>query len=393
MKLQSLALLSLASVALAAPSWWEQWTLDKHQPELDAVLQDQEFRLVQTAHDQEPFWASPKERLAMFRNKVNYMDITDNQDLDSYRASSLGKKSLPKEAVHQKRVARYAGKLSAANMEIALTEFTKFPNRYYNNDNGHRSAQWLFKQIGDLIEQSEAENDVSVRKFDHDWKQFSIIARFEGRDESLWNEPVIVGAHQDSLNMWLPFLSAPGADDDGSGTTTILEVFRALVSTGFRPLRPVEFHWYSGEEVGLLGSQDIAQKYAKRGVKVIAMIQNDMTGYVASKESEAYGIVVDHVDPALTNLLRNYAQTYGDLRTVDTKCGYACSDHASWGKAGYRSAFAIEGEFKDNNPYIHTANDVISHIDFNHMLQFAKLSLGFAVELGFYQGDEEDRLC
>jgi leucyl aminopeptidase len=73
--------------------------------------------------------------------------------------------------------------------------------------------------------------------------------------------------------MWLPFLKAPGADDDGSGTITILEVFRSLVNTGFRPLRPVEFHWYSGEEAGLLGSQDIAQKYAKRGVDVFAMIQ------------------------------------------------------------------------------------------------------------------------
>jgi leucyl aminopeptidase len=60
-------------------------------------------------------------------------------------------------------------------MQVALTAFTQFHNRYYDSDNGHKSAQWLFKQIGDLIEQSEAENDVSVRKFDHDWKQFSII--------------------------------------------------------------------------------------------------------------------------------------------------------------------------------------------------------------------------
>lgn len=100
------------------------------------------------------------------------------------------------------------------------------------------------------------------------------IARFEGTDESLANQPAIVGAHQDSVNGWNPLWGrSPGADDDGSGTVTTLEVFRSLVGTGFRPTRPVEFHWYSAEEAGLLGSQDVAESYEKKGVEVIAMIQ------------------------------------------------------------------------------------------------------------------------
>src|SRR5690554_5262592 len=74
--------------------------------------------------------------------------------------------------------------------------------------------------------------------------------------------------------MWLPqWGRSPGADDDGSGTVTILEVFRALVNTGFRPHRPVEFHWYSAEEAGLLGSQDVAKSYERKAVDVLAMIQ------------------------------------------------------------------------------------------------------------------------
>lgn len=39
----------------------------------------------------------------------------------------------------------------------------------------------------------------------------------------------------------------PGADDDGSGSVTILESYRALLSAGFRPERSVEFHWYAAE--------------------------------------------------------------------------------------------------------------------------------------------------
>ncbi|KAF9932794.1 Leucine aminopeptidase 1 [Linnemannia zychae] len=389
MKLQSLLLISLASVAMAAPSWWEQWTLNKHASPSHSVIHhnDEGMRLVQTAADEAPFWTTEKERLNMFRNSIKYMDITDHQDLGASRLSTLSKLSLPKTAVHQKKVARYVDQLSTANMEVALKEFTTFHTRYYKSETGKQSAQWLYKQISDLIEESEADSDVSIRKFQHNWDQFSIIARFEGKDDSLSNEPVIIGAHQDSVNMWLPILRSPGADDDGSGTVTILEVFRALVGTGFRPNRPVEFHWYSAEEAGLLGSQDVAKEYEQKNVNVIAMIQNDMTGYVGTKFAESYGIVVDYVDPELTELIRVYAGEYGDIPVRNTKCGYACSDHASWAKAGYRSAFAIEGDFSDNSPYIHSANDDITHINFDHMKQFAKLSLGFAVELGHYKGE------
>ncbi len=82
-----------------------------------------------------------------------------------------------------------------------------------------------------------------------------------------------------------------GADDDGSGTVTILEAYRALILSDFRPIEHVEFHWYSAEvdssmcstmllntnacpkEGGLLGSQAVAKDYEARGVNVIAMSQ------------------------------------------------------------------------------------------------------------------------
>ena len=72
--------------------------------------------------------------------------------------------------------------------------------------------------------------------------------------------------------MW-PFLPAPGADDDGSGTMSILEAYRALLAADFHPVRTVEFQWYSAEEGGLLGSQAIAKDYEAKGINVMAMSQ------------------------------------------------------------------------------------------------------------------------
>jgi leucyl aminopeptidase len=68
---------------------------------------------------------------------------------------------------------------------------------------------------------------------------------------------------------------------------------------------------------------------------------------------------------------------------VETKCGYACSDHASASKAGYPSAFVIESEFSDSDPHIHSTDDSISYLSFEHMLEHARMTLGLVYELGF----------
>ncbi|KAF9158994.1 Leucine aminopeptidase 1, partial [Actinomortierella ambigua] len=308
MKLTSLALLSVvAASAMAAPSWWEQWTLRSAQRVHDtlAPAAEDDRRLIQLAADKEPVWMTERQRLRLLRDNINYMDITDAQDLGQQRAHLMNaKKPLPESLRQQRRYHKYVDNLSTENMEAALTKFTSFHTRYYRSETGFESAKWLHKTISDLIEESDT-SDVSVRRFQHNgWDQFSIIARFDGQDDTLANEPVIIGAHQDSVNMWLPMWGrSPGADDDGSGSITILEVFRALVQKGFRPHRPVEFHWYSGEEAGLLGSQAVAKEYEAKKVDVIAMIQNDMTGYVGKKFKESYGIVVDFVDPELTDFV------------------------------------------------------------------------------------------
>lgn len=104
------------------------------------------------------------------------------------------------------------------------------------------------------------------------------------------------------------FFARPNLDDDGSGSMTILEAFRVLltderVAAGQAP-NTIEFHWYSAEEGGLLGSQAIFQSYAKAGRDVKAMLQQDMTGYVGTGKKDQMGLIVDNVDDALTNFIR-----------------------------------------------------------------------------------------
>jgi leucyl aminopeptidase len=85
---------------------------------------------------------------------------------------------------------------------------------------------------------------------------------------------------------------SPGADDDGSGTTTIIEAYRLLIKSGYVPASPLEFHFYSAEEAGLLGSQKIAAAYKKAGAAIKGAFQVDMTGYVKAGTTPGMSLVL-----------------------------------------------------------------------------------------------------
>ena len=157
----------------------------------------------------------------------------------------------------------------------------------------------------------------------------SVIGRIEGTNSSA--PVVIIGAHLDSINADDPMSGpAPGADDDASGTVNIIESFRKLTAAGFKPANPVEFHWYAGEEGGLLGSAAIANAYAKKGTQVKGMLQlgecsqllqsnppwtypvffSDMTAYVKPGTEPVVGFITDYVDAALTTFTKTLVKTY-----------------------------------------------------------------------------------
>jgi bacterial leucyl aminopeptidase len=301
-------------------------------------------------------------------------------------------------------------------MRKHLETFTAFHTRYYKSSTGVASAKWLYSQVESTITSSGADkHGASVRMFEHPWGQSSIIATIPGQS----NKTIVIGAHQDSINLFFPALfAAPGADDDGSGTVTILEAMRVLLTSDDiakgKAANTIEFHWYSAEEGGLLGSQAIFADYSRRGRDIKAMFQQDMTGYVSKTleagQPESVGVITDFVDVALTEFIKELIATvsihtyippspsksrktslytnhhpppqYCDIPYVLTKCGYACSDHASASKYGYASAFVIESDFRYSDNKIHTTEDKIEYLSFDHMLQHAKLTLAYAFEGG-----------
>ena len=262
-----------------------------------------------------------------------------------------------------------------------LTQFSntsrdQFPDRYAGSDNGVKAAQWLQSKI-EAMAKANNRTDITVYTVATGvrYKQPSVVVKIGNS-----NEPgVVIGSHMDTLASTAKDLK-PGADDDGSGSMTAMETARVLISSDMRFKKPIYFIWYAAEEMGLVGSAQVVKDFKAKNIAVDAVLQLDMTGY-ANQNDPTIWLITDNANKALTDYLETLINTYVKTPVGRTKCGYSCSDHASWDKAGFNAAFPFEAEFGKDDPYIHTSKDTMDVLSLSHMTDFAKLGTAFAVEL------------
>ncbi len=255
---------------------------------------------------------------------------------------------------------------------------TGYTNRYYQYTSGQQSALW----IRDLwLGYATGRSDVTVTTYAHSFVQPSVIMTIDGT--SLASEVVVLGGHLDSIKSggMTTGTVAPGADDNASGIAALSEVIRVLMNDGWVPDRTVKFMGYAAEEVGLLGSADIAQDHANAGTDVVAVMQLDMTDYNGSVED--ISLIDDNTNADLSAFVGDLIDFYQPSLTWSySTCGYGCSDHASWHNRGYPATMPFEARMGQHNPQIHTSNDTLATVgnQTDHALKFSKLALSFAIE-------------
>jgi bacterial leucyl aminopeptidase len=265
---------------------------------------------------------------------------------------------------------------SIRDMIIKLSDFN---TRYYKSETGVKSSEFIRDVWASL---SKHRSDVKVELVQHrGWPQASIVMTIEGSDKS--DEIVIVGGHADSIaGMFGGSGRAPGADDNASGIATITEVIRILMSNNFKPTRTIQFMGYAAEEVGLLGSKEIANSYKGKGRNVIGVMQLDMTLNKGTANKDIV-MMADFTNGAQNEFLGKLIDEYVKVSWGYSRCGYGCSDHASWTAAGYPASMPFESTMEDINKKIHTAQDTLQSAggDAKHAAKFAKLATAFVVEL------------
>ncbi|MBI5246056.1 MAG: M20/M25/M40 family metallo-hydrolase [Elusimicrobia bacterium] len=268
--------------------------------------------------------------------------------------------------------------VTESGIRATIDKLAAFNNRYYQSETGVTASNWILARWSELAAKIPG---ASVELFAHaSWKQPSVILTIPGSEFP--DEIVVLGGHLDSISGWgNSGARAPGADDNASGIAVLTEAARVIAESGVRPKRTIQFMGYAAEEVGLRGSQEIAAKYSTGGKKVIGVIQFDMSNFKGTGAGIYF--LTDFVDPTLSAFTAKLATQYSGVTAFTTKCGYACSDHASWTKKGFPSAMAFEATFDDSNKAIHSERDTLatSGGDASHSIPFAKLSVAFALEL------------
>jgi leucyl aminopeptidase len=305
--------------------------------------------------------------------------IRSDRSAQAMQVQALASYTIDNQAV----VGRWLPQVSEANIRGTISQLsTGFPNRYFASNHGRNSAHWIRDT---WLALGRGRADVSAELFGcaSCSTQPSVILTVRGSE--LPNEIVVLGGHLDSISSTGTgdAMNAPGADDDASGIATLTEVIRIALANGWKPKRTVKFMGYAAEEVGLRGSQAIAQNFRSRNLNVVGALQLDMTNYAAGTTLDMR-LVTDYSNPAMqqfvTDLFDVYLAPSGMTRGTSS-CGYACSDHASWTAAGYPAAFMIEPTLF---PWLHTPLDNLQEIGGNAAVSvnFARLALAFVGELG-----------
>ena len=113
-----------------------------------------------------------------------------------------------------------------------------------------------------------------------DGTAFNVVGYLPGTDAKLKNEFVVIGAHYDHIGLMSGQVSdsiANGANDNASGTTTVLE-FSKYFGELKGNKRSIIFALFSAEEKGLLGSKHLAGKLKDKNIDLYAMLNFEMVG-------------------------------------------------------------------------------------------------------------------
>jgi Zn-dependent M28 family amino/carboxypeptidase len=215
----------------------------------------------------------------------------------------------------------------------------------------------------------------------------NVVGILEGTDPVLRNQYVVFSAHYDHLQTNDKGEIYPGADDDGSGTTSVLAIAHAMGLD--RPKRSIMVIFHAGEELGLLGSEyntDVAPAVPLD--KIVADLNIDMIGRSKpqgdqnradarlSDANTVYLVGSDRISKELHQISEETNSDYQKLNLDYYYNGptnpdriYFRSDHWNYAKHGIPVIFYFDGIHVD----YHKPTDTVDKIDFTKMTRIARL--------------------
>lgn len=231
-----------------------------------------------------------------------------------------------------------------------VRRLSNFQTRYSFTDSCQAAANYIKSQF-----EAYGLDSVYFQEFDSTYAP-NVVGIKQGtlNPDSIYT---VLCGHYDCTSQ-NPYYFAPGADDNGSGATSVIEAVRAIQGYNFE--KSLRFIAFCGEEQGLVGSNYYASQARNQEDSIIGVINIDMVAYSLPNRDSA-SIIGKPSNPNCAPLVDYFitcADTYTLLKTQRQIIDRPRSDHASFNQYGF-SAIQCRENLNINNPYYHTTGDSI----------------------------------
>lgn len=357
-----------------------QCLADKLSIQYPVLAENNQFRIIEVPTDAINSIAKQADKLncGRFVNVTHQLDGTDKPQQAKQLLQKKPVKAQMKQNQfvlrHSLQVADALKQVKSENIASTLEHLTSYKNRSATQNTGVQTAKWLKKTFeAYATEYGVTDTETYFVKTGSYYKQPSLVTVINKNSKQ---PALVLGAHMDTLDGLMP-----GAGDDGSGSSSLMEAARDIMASKLPLNRPVYFIWYSAEERGLVGSQYVVAYFQKKKIPVLAVLQLDMTGFRNDPNDPTMWVFRDYTNDDLSEFVKLLITNYIEVPVQESECGYGCSDHASWDAIGIPAAFPCETDFEHHNTKIHTSGDTMDRLSLDHMKNFAKLGIAFVLEL------------
>jgi hypothetical protein len=198
----------------------------------------------------------------------------------------------------------------------------------------------------------------------------NVLGLIPGSNPDMAQDAILIGAHRDHFGKQAGLLF-PGADDNASGTTVMLEVARVVANLPVKPTRTLLFLSFSGEERGLLGSRLYVGRPAIPLGNTKAMINIDHAGIGSGRLT----VGVTGLDKSLA---LEAGQSAGLADKLDLFGFFPGGDHVPFKEAGISTVTVVSG---GTHPHFHQPTDTAETINQDILVSAARFVLALTWQL------------
>ena len=237
-------------------------------------------------------------------------------------------------------------------------------------------ATWL--EPGDALQMHAPEDEITLAVPVREEQSGvpNVVAYLPGSNPELADEYIVIGAHLDHLGVRGGAVYY-GADDNGSGSTAILSIARAMVENPQKPERGVLFIWFAAEEMGLVGSRYYVEHPLMPLEGMTCMLNIDMVGRneetadetASENEGHLHLIGSQRGDEALHQLILGANESIGFEFEFDMESVFGRSDQINFFRKGVPVAFLFGGF----HPDYHQPTDQTGKINYKKIASAARL--------------------